>query len=452
MQATDDSLPLAPIPLPQRHSAPPEAGNQWLLGLVPLWRHAVLPYLGTRLIVVVVELLANFYVLGAIKPHAGKPSLALNTHFPGLIWQNWQHFDGGFYLQIAAGGYPTSPPQRPYSIWEFYPLYPILTHPLGRAFGGTWSAYSIAGLLIANLAALVAVCYLFVLVRREFDERVASRAVIFQSLFPASFFLSAIYTESIFLATAIACLYYTRERRWLPAGICGALATLARGPGILLLVPVGWAFWQTLRERCEPAPPLSGTWQERLLQWWATRVCEPARAATERDVRHTLPAVLLIPLAQLAFMLYARIQSGEFWANLIAARIWKHRFTWPWQPVIHDLIQHPPPTTTPWTYNLPALSAALLVVFAVCVVWSFVRLPAIYALYGLLMFLAPLSSGYITSLPRYFLVIFPAFICLARWADPEEHLGRYTFLIVTFAVLLALLTTFYELGFQISGA
>lgn len=424
----------------------------WLQHAQPLWRYALLPYLGTRLLIVVVELLINFYVLAAIKPHVGKPPLGLNTRVPDLIWQNWQHFDGGFYLQIAVGGYPIAPPRQPYSIWEFYPLYPMLIHPLGQALGGTWGRYSIAGLLVANLAALIAVCYLFVLVRREWGVAVANRAVILLSVFPASFFLSAIYTESVFLAPAIASLYYARERRWLLAGCCGALAALARGPGILLLLPIAWEYWQAISERYAPLSADARARQGRARRWWASRLAGPARAVQDGRTWLSLASILLIPLAQLGFMIYARLRCGAFWATLTAARLWNHTFTWPWTTVIHDLIQHPPPTTTPWTYNLWALSVALLILFSICIVWAFVRLPAIYALYALAMFLAPLSSGYITSLPRYFLVIFPAFILLARWADPARHLQRYTFLTTCFAVLLALLTTFYELGFQISGA
>jgi hypothetical protein len=223
----DDRQSVRVLPIRQQRFDGTVAGLRWVQRFLPIWRGALLPYLGTRCLVLVVALLTNSYLLATLKPHAGAPRLGLNTHLPELIWQNWQHFDGGFYLQLAVGGYPTAPPHKPFDVWEFYPLYPMLIHPLGQLFGGTWSGYSIAGLVVSNLAALVAIVYLFLLVRREFGEGVASRTVIFLSVFPASYFLSAIYSESIFLATAVACLYYARTRHWLLAGLMGALATLA---------------------------------------------------------------------------------------------------------------------------------------------------------------------------------------------------------------------------------
>jgi hypothetical protein len=418
-----------------------------------LWRQALLPYLCTRLLVLLVAILTDFTILSTEKPHPGKPKLTDATHFPHLLWTNWAHFDSGFYLALSIGGYPPQKPHHSFSIWEFYPLFPALIHPLGRALGGNWIAFTKAGLLVANAAALVAVAYLFVLVRQEFGERVASRAVLFLALFCSSFFLSAVYSESVFLASAIACLYYARNRRWLGAGVCGALATLARGPGVLLLLPVGWEFWQAISDQYAPMAPAvgAGRWQ-RTREWWSSRLWGPRLAARSARTWGEALAILLIPLAQVAFMAYAKVETGTFQANLLAIRLWHHKLTWPWQPVLHDMVFHPPGITTPWVYNPLWQSIALLALFLVFTIWAFRRLPMAYALYTLGMFLVPLCTGYITSLARYYLVIFPAFILLALWCDPEKHLHRYSLVLAGSAAWLTMLTAFFVLGYPSSGA
>src|SRR5690348_8539464 len=70
-----------------------------------LWREAILPYLGTRGILLLVGLLAQFYILPVLKSNPILPSVAMNTHFPDALWLMWRRFDGGFYVDIAEHGY-----------------------------------------------------------------------------------------------------------------------------------------------------------------------------------------------------------------------------------------------------------------------------------------------------------------------------------------------------------
>jgi hypothetical protein len=216
-------------------------------------------------------------------------------------------------------------------------------------------------------------------------------------------------------------------------------------------VPVGWEYWAALSDVEEPWAARCETRRERLWRWWIAHLDGLRRAAGSGRAWLSLLALLLIPLGQLLFMAYAQFRCGDFFANLTAAHLWGHSLAWPWSEVFHDLIQHPPPTI-PWTDNLFVLSWALLILFVGFTIWAFCRLPATYGLYALVLLLPPLTSGYITSLPRYFLPIFPAYILLARWADPHRHLTRYTFIVGMCTTLLAVLVTFFELGMQVSGA
>ncbi|MBO0793609.1 MAG: glycosyltransferase family 39 protein, partial [Ktedonobacteraceae bacterium] len=202
-----------------------------------IWQEALLPYIISRVALFVVGLLAALYILPLLKSNSVLPSIA-NTHFPDAIWLMWNRFDGGFYIDIARHGYWTAETLQASSNWIFLPLYPLLIYPLGHLWGGSIAAFDIAGIIIANAAGLVAVIYLYRLVRREFHARIAYRTVIYLILFPTSFYLSATYPESLFLVCALACIYYAREKRWWLAGLCGALASLARIQGFLLVFPI----------------------------------------------------------------------------------------------------------------------------------------------------------------------------------------------------------------------
>jgi hypothetical protein len=185
--------------------------------------------------------------------------------------------------------------------------------------------------------------------------------------------------------------------------------------------------------------------------WWNSRARGTLLAVRHARTWLNLLAVALIPLGQVAFMIYAKIHSGSFFSNLTAIREWNHSLTWPWVPIIHDLIQHPSFPPSVHTYAPFPVSVTLIMAFGIGTVWSFLRLPAAYSLYALVMFLIPLTSGYVSSIPRYYLVLFPVYILLAQHADPAEHPLWFAFIVAVFTALLAMLTTFFQLGFPIAG-
>jgi hypothetical protein len=69
-----------------------------------------------------------------------------------------------------------------------------------------------------------------------------------------------------------------------------------------------------------------------------------------------------------------------------------------------------------------------------------------YALYMLLMVLLPLSTGSLNSISRYYLVIFPVLILLARWSSRDLRLTRHHCVLCLFASLQAVFMAFFVLG------
>jgi len=332
------------------------------------------------------------------------------------------------------------------SNWIFLPLFPMLIYPLGHLFGGSLAAFNIGGIVISNLAGLVAVTYLYLLVRREFDTRTASRAVFYLALFPTSFYLSAIYPESLFLACALACIYYARQRRWWLAGICGALASLARIQGFLLIVPVAWEYWQTMSDFYSPLPDMSGMTLSQKAYTWLHSRCLGLALASE-SLRNWLNAlaIVLIPFGMVPFFIYSQIKTGDFLATIHNHHTgWGRHFEFPWQ-VLTDALQHPQ-APNPMNWNFWLLNIIVIFVFLGFTIWSLRRLPMIYSLYTLVMVIMPLSTASINSISRYYLVVFPAFMLLALWSNSDKRPARHSLVITLFAPLLAVFMIFYVLG------
>ena len=185
-----------------------------------------LPFLAIRLLLVVVGLTTIYYILPLINRKQPIVTDGRLSHFPDMLYLMWIHFDSGFYLTIAHDGYWGVHTLHAQSNWGFFPFYPLVNRLVAFPFGSAWLTYQIVGILVANIAALIATIYLYKLTTKEFNNAIAARAVFYLGLFPMSFYLSAVYPESLFLALSIGCIYYARLRRWWLAGLLGALATL----------------------------------------------------------------------------------------------------------------------------------------------------------------------------------------------------------------------------------
>jgi len=90
-----------------------------------------------------------------------------------------------------------------------------------------------------------------------------------------------------------------------------------------------------------------------------------------------------------------------------------------------------------WWHVVLDLSAYFGVLFIAVAIWK--RLGASYALYCIISIVIPSFSG-TSSLSRYALVIFPAFMMLGYWGR-RQWLDRAV--VITFSVLLGILTAMF---------
>lgn len=360
-------------------------------------------------------------------------------YFANAVVAPFARWDSAWYLTIARFGYSHIRERT-----AFYPLYPGLIHVLG------WVTRSdlVAGVLISLVAMAVALFLLHRLVSLDFGEELATTTVLLVAFFPVSFFLSAVYTESLFLALSVGSIYAARRERWLACGLLGFLAALCRNGGVALILPTAIIYLYGPRAAADAA----------LTRW----------AADRHGWRMLLPRyraglsllwLALIPAGLVTYLAYLGIRYGQALAPFRVESVWYRHATFPLVTVwdgakqawhgLRQLLQGPVPPFRVPDYAQSLISTALQDVYLflflilalvglILVLWWLGAAYGLYTLALLVLALAdPVSLQPLASLPRYELIIFPLFICGAKLLT-RVRLTSYA--IPASAVLLGLFT------------
>ena len=324
-------------------------------------------FLATRVPLIIISTLAAV-VIGQRAGHHWSPQ-------QGIALDVWSRWDAQHYLNIATLGYHGKD-------IAFFPLYPFLIRIVGNLIGD----HLVAGLLISNGAFLVALAYLYALTKKEFgDDSTAFHAVFYIAIFPTAIFFSAIYTESLFLCLTVACVYYARRGNYVTSGIIGGLAALTRPEGVLVALPLLYEVWRGMREGQRTAL---------------------ARGAV---------GLALVPAGLGVYMGYLYALVGDPMAFQKIQADWNRHLSPPWVSVyntVHQILIHP--LASPATVN-HLIELAFTFAFLILMVISFRVLRPSYAWYFAASLLVPMSTASLMSMPRFELVMFPAFMLLALW-------------------------------------
>jgi hypothetical protein len=334
-----------------------------------LWE-ALLPFLATRLPLVV----------------AGTLSVALlplSRYVPGYwiitgvdrVFDAFSRWDAWHYTRIAESGYPSLDPSRT----AFFPLFPTLIRIVAELQGRTDRAgLFVAAILVANVCLVAATMVLAALVRLDLTPDDARRSAWYLLVFPTSLFLSAGYSESLFLLLTMGAILACRTDRWLWAAGLGMFAAVTRPVGLVICVPLAVEAFLAWRA--------SGQWR------WRSAVA------------------FVAPFVGFgAWMLYLNTTFRDPLAFLHAQKGWDRSLELPWDTFFHFFegrltLESGLHSLTDLTFTIVGISLALLA-------WRWLRTS--YALYMTALLLVPLSTGTLLSMPRFLLVMFPMYLVLA---------------------------------------
>jgi hypothetical protein len=343
-------------------------------------------------------------------------------------------WDAAWYLVIAHYGYRPDLGVYTASRAAFFPLYPLALRGIS-----TLGAPPIAAGVLVSVAALALALYgihrltTLELGRTLDGARLASAArlaVMLTAFAPMAFFLSAVYSESLYLALSVGLFWSARNGRWALVGVLGALAGATRSTGLMLALPALMIYLYGPRE---------------------DRVADFARAGWGRLLpRFRLRAdalwLGLIGLGVVLYGLYLALLGGDALEPLRAQNVWGRHFAGPYVAVWDGIkaafegarqllsgqqhhVYFPIAAGNPYVsaeHNLMLL--AFLAAAIPAVVGVMRRLPLAYGVYVIAALALPLSDPVsaqpLMSLPRFLLVLFPLGIWLAAWLTDHPRAQR----------------------------
>jgi hypothetical protein len=375
------------------------------------------------------------YIAGFDHTHVTEPfrgGLANDLFAPTARW------DSVWYLRIAAAGYYTR------AATAFFPLYPLLIHGGAALFGSEL----VVGALISLAAMALGLVALHRLVALDLGESHARLTLVLVAFFPTAFFLSAVYTESLYLALSVGAIYAARRDRWAWAAALGALAAATRSSGVLLVIPLmllylygpraGMPFdgSRARRLRVRPragasssragTPPVDGA-----ADWWRPRY---------RFARSAL-WIALVPAGVISFMAYTALAHGSALAPFQAEDLyWGRQFAGLFGAAREALKALPGDIRVIWSGSSPGtgsldplteadhgvIDVGFLVFAAVGLIAAWRRIPFAYIAYTLALLAEALSYPTqrepLASFGRYLLVMFPIFIGWSTLLAPRRRL------------------------------
>lgn len=295
-------------------------------------------------------------------------------------------WDAGWYVGIASVGYKWD--ESALREWQqqniaFFPAFPFLMRAGGRLIG---DRPVIAGQLLSLIAFLAALVYLFRLAREALDHRAPASALALLAAYPFAVFFSAIYTESLFLLSAVAAFYHFHRGEYGLASAWGLLAGLSRPNGALLSVALAVL----------------------AVQNWKKASGAPSRI-------RSLAAAAAPGIGMLLFSLYLYSLTGRPFAWMEAHQAWGrtyHGLDWFAAQRFRELVDG-------FYHNPAALPIDVMngaaVVLALLLVWPISRRfgPA-YGIFILVNLIPPLFAGGLISMGRLTSVLFPTFLWLGE--------------------------------------
>lgn len=324
-------------------------------------------------------------------------------------------WDAAWYLVIAQHGYRPEFGAFTASRTAFFPLYPLGL----RAIAELGAPLVLAGVVL-SLAALAFTLYgLHRLTALEAGPRVAGLAVLLTAFSPMAFYLSAIYSESLYLALSVWVFLCARRGQWGRAAALGALASATRNTGVLLLLPLA------------------------LLYLYGPRTDRPPDRASSRSLRPRYRlrvdalSLALVPAGLALYLAHLALAGGDPLSPFHAQAVWGRHFAGPYGAVwdgakaafegarqLLSFQRHhlyfPAYRASPFiaaSHNL--MLFGFLLAALPMLVGVLRRLPLAYGAYLLAALALPLSypvaSQPLMSLPRFLLVLFPLNMWLAAW-------------------------------------
>ena len=255
----------------------------------------------------------------------------------------------------------------------------------------------------------------------DYKKNLVRAALLILLFFPTSFYFAGVYTESLFLLLAVWAFYFMRKGNFLASGFFIAVASATKVIGILMIPALLIEFYLKSKK--------SFNWRDVL-------------------------GLLISPLGLIYYMLYLH-NAGQspiefFQAQTLVGETRQTSFVMLPQVIYRYIFKilpnlnysYFPGMFSGWMEFIVSIS------FLTISVLSFLRIRLGYAVFLLLGFLAPTITGSFSSMPRYVLILFPAYLVMAGFIG-KSRLWKFVYLGISF-ILLSISLALFSRGYWIS--
>ncbi len=334
-------------------------------------------------------------------------------YFTNTLLYSRGNFDGIHYVEMARRGYDNL--QQ-----AFFPLYSKLIRFLTPLFKDS----TLGAVVLSTVSFTIGLYLLHKLIKLDYPDSIANLVIILLLVFPVSFFFSFVYTEGLFFLLVVGSFYASRKHKWLLAGLLGGLASYTRFVGILLFPALLFEFWEKHKDTKN----------------------------LKLKIINLIP-LLLIPMGLLVYMQFLQKTTGDPLAFIHVQKyflqgrsdkiILLYQVFWRYIKMVATVDKGNP------LYPTVILEFATGILFTILSVLTFFKTRISYSFFAIASFIIPTLTGTFTSLPRYMLISFPAFIMLAMGINKLNKPTRIAILVVS-AIIQSIFLAMFVRGYWVA--
>ncbi len=316
----------------------------------------------------------------------------------------WSYWDAPHFLYVAENWYTNQ--GDPSNFIVFLPFYPMIVEATMLLI----KEPAIAGITVSLFSFILAIPILYRLSKYFMSETESFNSIWLLMIFPTSLFLSAPYSESLFLLLWSIAFLSAFQKKWLIAGIATGFAAITRNFGVLILLPI-------------------------LIEWYFSK---------KRNLidifKIIYPTFITISVY---LMLNKYIYNDLFAFQKILHEHWQKTFSFPissflntWKLSLNNRLDHYS-LTVGWSEAIAMSISYLLIPLA------YKKLPKSLFVYHILATLLISSTSFILSSPRYLISIPTIFLVLGKTLKNDALIKSIEFVSIG---TLFLLTYAYTRG------
>jgi hypothetical protein len=326
--------------------------------------------------------------------------------------------DTGWYKKIADNWYPkvneikelgfVSDKELIQSPWAFFPLYPAINRVMMKVFNVPFLNSATYWSIIFSTLAFIG---FFIFCHNYLkDAKKALFCTLLFMVFPTHYYFSMMYTEAPFFTFLIFSFIaiQTRKFYWVPLLLIPLV--LLRSYGVIALIPLYLYYLET----------------ENMLSW---KKIDFKKIFSKGNIGRSM-IFITGPLTFIAYLLYQKYMTGEYFAFSIAQVGWYKEFTWPHRAIfrLNDM-----------NSTVNRYITLLAMVYAL---WIARKLPLSLNILIWTSLLLPLTAGSTQSMGRYISIIYPFTLMLGL--SIYRYKIRYPALVILLGLQLYLFSFWIE--------